>query len=78
MKNLFKTYHQFSKISGIELNTTKTEILRIGVEHDEREYIIVDTEGQEIPIKSIKKQSKCVEYNILQVHCGGNIDGTLF
>ena len=24
--NLFKTYHQISKISGIELNTTKTEL----------------------------------------------------
>ena len=35
-KNLFKTYHQFSKISGIELNTTKTEILRRGYEHDEQ------------------------------------------
>ena len=54
LKNLFKTYHQFSKISGIELNTTKTEILRIGDEHDEREYTIVDNEGQEIPIKSIE------------------------
>ena len=30
LRNLFKTYHQFSKISGIELNTTKTEIMRIG------------------------------------------------
>ena len=24
LKNLFKTYHLFSKLSGIELNTTKT------------------------------------------------------
>ena len=54
LKNLFKTYHQFSKISGIELNTTKSEILRLGDEHDEREYTIVDNEGQEIPIKSIE------------------------
>jgi hypothetical protein len=30
IENLFKTYHNFSKISGIELNTEKTEILRIG------------------------------------------------
>ena len=36
---LFKTYHSFSKISGIELNTEKTEILRIGDEHIEKEYI---------------------------------------
>ena len=32
LRNLFNTYHQFSKISGIELNTTKTEIMRIGDE----------------------------------------------
>ena len=32
--------HQFSKISGIELNTAKTEIMRIGEEQVEREYII--------------------------------------
>ena len=38
LKILFKTYHLFSKLSGIELNTTKTEILRIGDEHGEREY----------------------------------------
>ena len=38
---------------------TKTEILRIGDEHDEREYIIVDTEGQEIPIKSIETIKVC-------------------
>ena len=30
IKKLFKTYHSFSKITGIELNTKKTEILRIG------------------------------------------------
>ena len=38
-------------------------ILRIGNEHDEREYIIVDNEGQEIPIKyneTIKKSSDWV------------------
>ena len=37
IKKLFKTSHSFSKISGIELNTTKTEILRIGDEHIEKE-----------------------------------------
>ena len=45
IKKLFKTYHSFSKISGIELNTEKTEILRIGDEHIEKEYIIVDLDG---------------------------------
>ena len=54
IKKLFKTYHSFSKISGIELNTTKTEILRIGDEHIEKEYIIVDAEGNEITSKSIE------------------------
>ena len=44
IKKLFKTYHSFSKISGIELNTEKTEILRIGDEHIEKEYIIVDAD----------------------------------
>ena len=37
----------------------KTEILRIGDEHDEREYTIVDNEGQEIPIKSIETIKVC-------------------
>ena len=54
IKKLFKTYHSFSKISGIELNTTKTEILRIGDEHIGKEYIIVDAEGNEITSKSIE------------------------
>ena len=40
IKKLFKTYHSFSKISGIELNTIKTEILRIGDEHIEKEYML--------------------------------------
>ena len=40
-----KTYHSFSKISGIELNTAKTEILRIGDEHIEKNYIIVDVDS---------------------------------
>ena len=39
IKKLFQTYHSFSKISGIELNTEKTEILRIGDKHIEKEYI---------------------------------------
>ena len=55
IKKLFKTYHSFSKISGIELNTEKTEILRIGDEYIEKEYIIVDTDGNEII--SLKFQS---------------------
>ena len=38
LRNLFKTHHLFSKLSGIELNTTKTELLTIGDEHDEKEY----------------------------------------
>ena len=33
--------------------------LRIGDEHEEREYIIVDTEGQEIPTKSIETTKVC-------------------
>ena len=48
LRNLFKTYHQFSKISGIELNTTKTEIMRIGDDQTEKEYIIEDNTGQEV------------------------------
>ena len=54
IKKLFKTYHSFSKISGIELNTAKTEILRIGDEHIEKEYIIVDVDRNEVISKSIE------------------------
>ena len=32
-------------VQRIELNTTKTEILRIGDVHDETEYMIVDKDG---------------------------------
>ena len=53
LRNLFKTYHQFSQISGIELNTTKTEIMRIGDNQIEKEYIIEDNTGQEVQIKPI-------------------------
>ena len=48
-----------SKISGIELNTSKTEILIIGDEHAETEYIIVDKDGQDVPIKSIETIKVC-------------------
>ena len=48
------TYHQFSKISGIELNTAKTEIMRIGDEQIEEEYTIEDSCGQDVQIKSIE------------------------
>ena len=54
IKKLFKTYHSFSKISGIELNTAKTKILRIGDKHIEKEYIIVDADGNDIISKSIE------------------------
>jgi hypothetical protein len=37
LKKLFKTYHSCSKISGIELNTSITEILRLGKENEETE-----------------------------------------
>ena len=59
IKKLFKTYYSFSKISGIELNTEKMEILRIGDEHIEKEYIIVDTDGNEIISKSIEAIKVC-------------------
>ena len=59
LKNLFKTYHQFSKISGIELNTTKTEIMRIGDEQIQKDYIIEDNAGQEVQIKSIEAIKVC-------------------
>ena len=59
LRNLFRTYHNFSKISGIELNTTKTEIMRIGDDHLEREYIIEDSTGQEVQIKSIEAIKVC-------------------
>ena len=59
IKKLFKTYHSFSKISGIELNTEKTEILRVGDEHIEKEYIIVDADGNEIISKSIEAIKAC-------------------
>jgi hypothetical protein len=45
LKNLFNTYHNFSKISGIELNTTKTEIVRLGEETEEKEYNITGING---------------------------------
>ena len=51
MKNLFTTYHKFSKISDIKLHNTKTEILRLGDEHKEREYLIVNSEGGNVKIK---------------------------
>ena len=54
IKKLFKTYHSFSKISGIELNTAKPKILRIGDKHIEKEYIIVDADGNDIISKSIE------------------------
>ena len=59
LRNLFKTYHQFSKISGIELNTTKTEIMRIGDEEIEKDYVIEDNNGQEVQIKSIEAIKVC-------------------
>ena len=58
-QKLFKTYHSFSKISGIELNTEKNEILRVGDEHIEKEYIIVDADGNEIISKSIEAIKVC-------------------
>ena len=48
IKKLFKTYHSFSKISGVELNTTKIEILRIHDEHIEKEYRIGDADGTKL------------------------------
>ena len=59
IKKLFKTYHSFSKISGIELNTAKTEILRIGDEHIEKNYIIVDVDGNDVISKSIEAIKVC-------------------
>ena len=59
IKKLFKTYHSFSKISGIELNTAKTEILRIGDEHIEKEYKVVDVDGNEVISKSIEAIKVC-------------------
>ncbi len=56
---MFKTHHNFSKISGIELNTEKTELLRIGDEHIEKEYIIVNADGNEIISKSIEAIKVC-------------------
>ena len=56
---MFKTYHNFSKISGIELNTEKTEILRIGDEHIEKDYTIVNADGNEITSKSIEAIKVC-------------------
>jgi hypothetical protein len=57
--NLFRTYHNFSKISGIEPNTSKTEILRLGVENEEKEYKIIGIEGEEVAIKSIHAMKVC-------------------
>ena len=37
----------------------KTEILRIGDEHIEKEYIIVDADGNEITSKSIEAIKVC-------------------
>ncbi len=54
-----KTYHNFSKISGIKLNTEKTEILRIGDEHIEKKYIRVNAEGNEITSKPIEAIKVC-------------------
>jgi hypothetical protein len=56
---LFKTYHNFSKISGIELNAEKTEILRVGDEQIEKEYTIINAEGNEIISKSIEAIKVC-------------------
>ena len=59
LKNLFKTYHIFSKITGIELNTSKTKKLRLGEENNEKEYNITGMEGEEIAIKSIEAIKVC-------------------
>ena len=42
--------------SGIELNTTTTEILKLGEEQEEREDIIVDTEGEIYRQSPVKHQ----------------------
>ena len=53
-----------------ELNTEKTEILRIGDEHIEKEYIIVDTDGNEIISKSIQAIKVCgITYHRQAVVC---------
>ena len=49
IKKLFKTYH----------TTAKTETLRIGDEHIEKEYIIVDAEGNEVTSKLIEAIKVC-------------------
>ena len=54
LKNIFKIYHALRKISGIELNTTKTEILRLGDEVDEQTFQISNMDGSEVDIKSIE------------------------
>ena len=41
------------------LNTAKTEILRIGDEHIEKEYIVVDVDGDEVISKSIEAIKVC-------------------
>ena len=43
---------QYEILSGIGLNTTKTEIMRIGDDQIQKDYIIEDKAGQEVQIKS--------------------------
>ena len=41
------------------MNTAKTEILRIGDEHIEKEYTIVDVDGNKMTSKSIEAIKVC-------------------
>ncbi len=66
LKKLFNTYFNFSKISGIELNTTKTEILRLGNKIEEKECNITGINEEDIAIKSIEAIKVCgitISYN---------------
>ena len=53
---IFKVSDMYTLVDSQELIiiTTKTEILRVGDEHIEKEYIIVDADGNEITSKLIE------------------------
>ena len=66
---IFKVSDMYTLVDSQELIiiTTKTEILRVGDEHIEKEYIIVDEDGNEVISKSIEAIKVCgMWYNIFR------------
>jgi len=57
--SLFKEYHRFSSYSGIRLNETKSEIMRLGSRTGERQEIEVDTGRSKFKLVTTDKIKIC-------------------